>query len=166
MPAITLHGAAEQVRALLDQIDAETGALPDGFEEARALVASRAVAVVAYVLETERQAADVAAYVREVSARLKTAERRIEWLRTYLGEHMNAAGITEIKDERGIFKASLQRERDEAVEIFDEAQLPADYLREVPARYEPDKALVKRALKDGYDVPGARLVLRDRLTIR
>lgn len=98
--------------------------------------------------------------------KVKTQERRQDWLRRYLQEHMSAAGISEITDERGIFKASLSVGRDEAVEVFDEAQLPEDYLREVPAKFEADKTLIKKALKDGYDVPGARLVKRDRLTIK
>ncbi len=44
--------------------------------------------------------------------------------------------------------------------------MPADYLREVPAKYEPDKALIKKAIKDGFDVAGAKLVKRDRLTVK
>ena len=79
---------------------------------------------------------------------------------------MAAAGVTEITDERGVFKASLSVGRDESVEVFDEAQLPQDYLREIPAKYEADKTLIKKAIKDGYEVPGAHLVKKDRLTIK
>lgn len=163
---ITLHAATEQVRALLDQIDTDTGELPEGFDEARELVAQKAVATTAYLLESERQIASVEEYIKDLSGQVKTAKQRQEWLRRYLKEHMAAAGITEIKDERGIFKATLQAGRDESVEIFDQDQLPADYLREIPAKHEPDKTLIKKAIKDGFDVPGARIVAKDRLTIR
>lgn len=163
---ITLHSAAEQVRALLDQIDIETGELPEGFEQARAIVATKATAVAAYLLEDEKQADMVEAYAKDLMARVETARRRAEYLREYLRSHMLACGITEIKDERGLFKATLAIGRDEAVEVFDESQVPSDYLVEVPATFKPDKTLMKKALKDGCEIPGAKLVKRDRLTIR
>jgi len=163
---ITLHQATEQVRALLDEIDPETGEMPAEFEQARAIVATKAAAVTAYVIETERQAEMLKSYAKEVIARAATAEARIKWLKTYLAQHMAACGITEIKDERGIFRATLQPGRDEAVEVWDEAQIPGDYMVEVPATQRPDKALMKKAMKDGFDIPGAKLVKRDRLVIK
>lgn len=162
---ITLHQATEQVRELLDQIDPETGELPEGYENARAMVEQKAIGCVAYLLEAKRHTVDVKEYIKELTAKVKAQEKREEWLRQYLQEHMTACGITEIKDERGIFKAVLSVGRDEALEVFDEAQIPADYLREIPAKHEPDKTLIKRAFKDGFTVPGTRLVKRDRLTI-
>lgn len=163
---ITLHQATEQVRELLDQIDPETGELPEGFDDARAIVTSKAIAVTAYILEADRTVASVKEYIKDLTAKVKTMEKRQDWLRRYLQEHMAAAGITEITDERGIFKASLSVGRDESIDVFDETQLPQDYLREIPAKYEPDKTLIKKAIKDGFEVPGARLVKRDRLTIK
>lgn len=163
---ITLHQATEQVRDLLDQIDPETGELPEGFQQAREVVTSKAIAVTAYILEAQRQVASVKGYAKELAEKIKTAEKRNEWLTRYLREHMAAAGITEIKDDRGVFTATLAKDRDEAIEVFDQSQLPGDYLREIPATHEPDKALIKKAIKDGFEVPGAKLVKRDRLTIK
>jgi hypothetical protein len=163
---ISLHAAADTVRQLLDQIDPETGELPEEYEQARAIVAAKATAVAAYVLEDERQADMVESYAKDLMQRVKTARKRSDWLRQYLQSHMTACGITQIRDDRGIFTARLEVGRDEAVEVFDAAQVPQDYLREVPAKYEPDKTLMKKAMKDGFDVPGAKLVKRDRLTIK
>lgn len=162
---ITLHQATEQVRELLDQIDPETGELPEGYDSARALVEKKATAVVAYALESERQADMVEEYAKELLARVKAQRNRTTWLRRYLAEHMTALGITEIKDERGLFKASLAVGRDEAIEVFDAEQVPATFMR-VVTKAEPDKTLIKTAVKEGIDVPGARLVKRDRLTIK
>lgn len=163
---ITLHKATEAVRDLLDQIDPETGEMPDGFEEARTIVQNKAVAVTAYIVEAGKSIESAKDYVKELQAKIKTAEKRQAWLEKYLQDHMAAIGITSIEDERGIFKATLQPGRDEAIEIFDEAQLPALYMREIPAKQEPDKTLIKKAIKDGHDVPGAKLIKRDRLTIK
>jgi hypothetical protein len=60
----------------------------------------------------------------------------------------------------------LSKGRDKAVDVFDETQLPDDYMTEVPASYVPNKKAIRSAMDDGFDVPGARLVARDRLTIK
>lgn len=163
---ITLYQAAEGVRALLDQIDPETGEIPEGFEQARAIVATKAQAVAAFVLDTEAQADMVEQHAKRLMEAAKSARKRTEWLRQYLQSHMTACGITEIKSDDGTFKATLSIGRDESVEIFDAAQLPQDYMREIPAESEPDKTLIKKAMKDGFDVPGAKLVKKDRLTLK
>jgi hypothetical protein len=163
---ITLHQAAEGLRALFDQLDPETGELPEGFEQARAVVATKATAVAAYLIENDKQAEMIEQYAKELMDRVRTQRKRSDWLRQYMAVHMAACGITKITDERGLFTATLYPARDESVEVFDAAQLPADYLREIPAKYEPDKTLIKKAIKDGFDVPGARVVAKDRLTVK
>lgn len=166
MSNITLHDATEQVRELFDQIDPETGELPGGLEEARQIVQRKAVAVVAYVLESERLADSAEDYIKDLQARVRTARRRVTWLREYLREHMAASGILKVTDERGLFSATLSIGRDRSVDVFDAAQLPSDYMREIPAKLEPDKALIRKAISDGFTVPGARIIAADRLTIK
>lgn len=163
---ISLYNAAQDVRELLEQIDPETGELPEGFDQARAIVATKAQAVAAFILENDAQAAMVEQHAKALLERVKTARRRSEWLRGYLRSHMAACGIREIASDDGTFKASLAIGRDESVEVFDAAMLPQDYLREIPAKYEPDKTLIKKAIKDGFEVPGARIVANDRLTLK
>jgi hypothetical protein len=163
---ITLYQAADSVRDLLDQIDPETGELPEGFEQARALVATKAQACAAFVLDNEAQADMVEAHAKALLERVKTARKRSQWLRQYLSSHMAAAGVISIKSDDGTFSAKLDIGRDESVDVFDSAQIPADYMREIPAKYEPDKTLIKKAIKDGFEVPGAKLVAKDRLTLK
>lgn len=163
---IKLYEAADAVRDLLDQVDPETGELPEGFTQARELVASKARAVAAFILENDAQAAMVEAHAKTLMDRVKTAKKRNDWLREYLRTHMALSGVLSIKSDDGTFSAVLQPGRDESVEVFDQAQLPADYLREIPAKTEPDKLLIKKALKDNFDVPGAKLVQRDRLVLK
>lgn len=163
---ITLFKAAENVRDMLDQIDPESGELPDGFEQARAVVATKASAVAAYMIEAEKHADMLEVHAKDVLVRVKAQRKRVEWLRQYLATHMAAAGITEIRDERGLFSAKLGVARDKSVDVFDADQLPRDYLREIPARFEPDKVLIRKAIEDGFDVPGAKLIARDRLTLK
>lgn len=163
---ITLHSATEQVRALLDQIDPETGELPEGFESARAIVQQRAVAVTAYIHESERQVASLKEYAKELAERAKRAERGIEWLKGYLLAHMQASGMQSITDERGIFSAKV-RQNPPSVVIDEPGLLPEGYWRQKPPPApEPDKTAIAAALKEGRDVPGAHLERGVRLEIK
>ena len=163
---IALYQAAQEVRDMLEQIDPETGELPEGFEQARAVVATKAQAVAAFILENNAQADMVEAHAKALLDRVRTARRRSDWLRQYLHSHMAACGVLSIRADDGTFSATLAPGRDESVEIFDAGQIPPDYLREIPAKHEPDKPLIKQAIKDGFTVPGARMVAKDRLTVK
>lgn len=163
---VSLYKAAADVRELLDQIDPETGELPEGLEQARAIVATKAQSVAAFILENEAQADMVEAHAKELLERCKAARKRSKWLKDYLASHMSACGITEIKSNDGTFKAKLDIGRDKSVEIVQPDLVPADYMREIPAKYEPDKTLIKKAIDDGFDVAGARVICKDRLTIK
>lgn len=162
---ISLYKAAEQVRDLLEQIDVETGEMPEGFEQARALVATKSQAVAAFIVENEAQADMVEQHAKALLERVKAARKRSVWLKQYLAGHMAACGIQKLSSDDGL-TVKLDMGRDESVEIYDPAMLDMHYLREVPAKYEPDKILIKAALKDGHDVQGARLIRKDRLTIK
>lgn len=166
MSNITLYKATEDLRDLLDQVDPETGELPEGLASAREVVAAKAQSVTAYILNVEAHIDLVKRRAKELADAAKREEKRLEWLRTYLATNMAATGITSIKSDDGTFSAKLERERDASVEVFDEAQLPVEYMREIPAKQEPDKKLIAKAIGDGYEVPGARIVKRDRLTLR
>lgn len=163
---VTLYSAAETVRHLLEQIDPESGELPPEFEQARAIVATKAQAVAAFILSNDHEADYVEQHAKSLLDRVRTARKRSEWLKRYLQEHMKACGILSIKSDDGTFAVKLQPEVDAAVEIYDERQIPQDYMREVPASFVPDKALMKKAMKDNFTIPGAKLVKRDRLTLR
>lgn len=162
---ITLFAAAETVRELLEELDPTTGELPEGFEDARELVATKSRAVAAFILANEAEANMVEEHAKNLLDRVKAARKRSAWLKEYLATHMKVCGIHEIKADDGSFRANLALGRDESVDIFDHAQLPVDYCAE-KVTVTPDKRLIAKALKDGYNVPGARLVHKDRLTIR
>lgn len=163
---ITLYKAAEDLMALLDSVDPETGEIVDGIDAARDVVSKKAISVVAYLKDTESKIGYLESAARDIQDRIKKQKKRNEWIRGYLAFHMKQTGIKQISDDAGMFEAKLELERDEAVDVFDEAQLPDEYMREIPAKQEPNKASIKSALQDGFNVPGARLVKRDRLTIK
>lgn len=166
MSNLSLYEAADDVVALLDSFDPETGEYPEGFSDALAAFQGKSASVVAYILNRDLELEAIDGVIAKLQKRKKSIVSRQDWLRTYLRDQMKRTGTTEISANDGSFKAKLLVERDASVEIFEEGLLPADYMREIPASYAPDKKLIKKALDDGFDVPGARIVKKDRLEIK
>ena len=163
---ITLSRLADELEASLDQIDPETGELSEEYGHLRELVETKAAAVAAYALNSDAQADAMEARAKELAAGAKSIRKRGEWLRRYLLENMQLAGITEIKATDGSLRIKRYPERDSSVDVFQPELVPADYMREIPARTEPDKTLIGRAIKDGFEVAGCRVVKRDRLEVK
>lgn len=163
---ITLYKAAEELQDILNSLDPETGEIPESLDDARALVAQKAVNVVAYLKDTDSKADYLMAAAKELQDRAKKQKKRNEWLRQYLAFHMRQTGITHIKDESGMFEAKIEIERDQSVDVFDAGQIPDEYMRTIPETQEPNKSLIASDLKIGIDVPGARIIKKDRLTIK
>lgn len=98
----------------------------------------------------------------KIRARRKALESASERLRNYILDVMQANGLKKIKgNSRTIFTRST-----EAVQVDGNPQdLPNEYV-EMRVEYRPRKAELKKALKGGQEIPGARLETRESVTIR
>ncbi len=126
----------------------------------------KGMAVSAFALNLEAEIGAVRIVENRIRERRIALENKHERLLEYLKKNMAECGITSIKSNDGSFEAKLYPGRDKAVVIEDENQIPGDYKREIPARQEPDKRLIAKAIEDGFDVPGARIIRKDRLVIK
>ncbi|QTP32780.1 hypothetical protein B7759_01358 [Burkholderia glumae] len=169
MTTLSLYTLSSQVEQLLNDpsaIDQETGELSAELIEALAMTKDKGVSVCAYILNQESIVKAMAEHVMRVNKRAAAVERKIERLREYLAGNMKRTGVTEIKAHDGTFSAKLHIDRDSAVEIFDEKQIPAEFMKTPkPPEPKPSKADIAKAIKAGKDVPGAKLIKRDRLEI-
>lgn len=164
MSGLSLYEITTDLRNLLDNaFDPDTGEALPIFEETRALWGSKATGVCAYILNTEAEAVAAKFALERVKAMQEAAVRKAERLRAYLAENMKATGISEIK---GIgFTAKLYPDRDESVEIEEGAKFPAELCSE-PKDPPPSKSKIKAAILAGQPIAGARIVRRDRLTLK
>ena len=160
---ITLYRGSDEFSAELE-CDPETGEI-GGEYPLDILVQRNPIGTCAYVLNTDAQAAMVDAHIKLMQSKKKALQNNADRARAALKQVMQLTGVLSLKSDDGTFKATLQKERDESIEVFDSLQVPLDYTREIPATYAPDKALIKKAIKDGYEVPGAKIVKNDRLVI-
>ena len=98
-----------------------------------------------------------------MAARRKALERRVQSLKDYLLHAMQSTGIKKIE---GPYLRIGVRDNPESVEVFDAAQVPAEFMRQPdPPPAAPDKAAIKAAIKAGAEVPGAKLARSQRLDI-
>lgn len=102
---------------------------------------------------------------KEEEDRLKTkrqaVENKLKWLKTYLKDCMKLTGKTKFKS--GMFNFSIQK-NPVSVNINNKKILPEDYLISRPPKV--NNTLLKKALKDGIEVPGAELKQTEGLRIR
>lgn len=169
MTALSLYTLSNEVERLLsseDAFDAETGELSPALVEALDATKDKAANVCAFILNRDAEIVAIEQHEAKVAARKAVLVGQQEKLRAYLAANMKRTGIPEIAANDGTFKATLYLDRDSSVEVFDEKQIPASFMSK-PKTPEPKpaKAEIMKALKAGTDVPGAKIVKRDRLTI-
>ena len=160
---ITLYRGASEFSADL-LIDEETGEIGGDFP-LDVLVQRNPIGTCAYVLNTDAQVSMIDAHIKLMQAKKKALQNNTERARVALKQVMQLTGVTSIKSNDGLFKATLYKECNVSTKIENESQIPPDYFREIPATSEPDKVKIKKALLAGFDVPGATLDRKDRLAI-
>jgi hypothetical protein len=161
---LILYRGAETIIAEI-QVDPDTGEIGAEFP-VELLVQRNPIGCAGYVLHTLSQAKVIKDRIGELQKMLKATESRAERVKQSLKEVMQMTGTLSIASDDKTFKATLYKERDKSIEVFDENQIPGDYMREIPATYAPDKKLILAAIVDGFEVPGAKLVKNDRIEIK
>lgn len=144
-------------------VDQDTGEI--GSDNLELLVSRNPIGTCAFVLNTLASADMIDAHIQQMQAKVKALRNNAERAKEALKYAMKQTNVLKIESDDKTFKAVLSIGRDKSVEIFDEKQLPQEYLREIPVSYAPDKALIKKSIEDKFEVPGARIVEKDRLTL-
>jgi hypothetical protein len=164
MSNITLFDAAQGVREALATVDPETGELTDAYTESRELFEAKGAACVAYAVEEAGTIDAADKMVKAMAERVAARKARLARFHAYLADCMKATGITKLSADQ-LVTATLYPDRDESVEIDEGAEFPLSLCNE-PKPPAPSKSLIKAAIMAGEPVAGARIVRRDRLTIR
>ena len=103
-------------------------------------------------------ASDSDAYDREIKrmqARKNTIDKNRMWLVDYLRNNMILSGVTKIESD--VFSATL-RAPTVIVDLVEPSLVPAPYrTEETVVQVKIDKAMIKKDLKSGKDIPGAKL---------
>jgi len=153
-----------QTAELLADMDLDPQTVTDTLEAAAFPVEQKAVQVAAFIRNLEASAEQIKQAEKAMADRRKAIEARAAHVKDYLLHNMRACGFTKVTHPNFVIAV---KQNPESVVIEDERQIPMDYMRqpETPPPV-PDKALIKQAIKDGYEVPGAKLMRSVRLDIK
>lgn len=161
---MTIYDIDARIAAILNQVDAETGEIPDeAFEELDALTDARENKIdnaACMVLDLLADAKKIREQEIVLAERRKALENRAERIKKYVeyatdGEAFSSPRV------KVAYRKSEAVELDSA--LFWEAP-DAAYIRQKDP--EPDKTAIKAALKAGAVIPGASLVERMSMTIK
>lgn len=162
----SLYEIDSNIRAFIDRIfDAadENGEVDIDLSELEELKEERRVKLENIALYAKNCASEASAIKNEeiiLAERRKRLERKCERLEGILKQSMMENGEKELSSPR--FRAKIRDS--EATEITDEAALPEEYII-TKVETKPDKTAIKKALKDGKAVAGARLIINHNLKI-
>ena len=97
---------------------------------------------------------------KALSERRKSIEGRVDSLKKYILSNMEAG--EKVNDAQ----AQIGTRKSEAVEILNEMLIPKELCNHVPESWRVDKAAIKKAIKSGKDIEGAKVVQRLNLTVK
>ena len=144
-------------------VDPETGEIStQGLD---LLVQRNPIGTCAFILNSNANAEMIKNHIKDMQAKLKSIENNAERATQALKYVMQQTNTVKVESTDKTFKAVLSTGRDCSVDIYEADEIPEEMQKTIPASYPPDKAKIKKALLDGQDVPGAKLVYNDRLTI-
>jgi hypothetical protein len=109
--------------------------------------------------QSESDAID--AEIKRLKSMKESRDKKVTWLTESLKKAMLVSGIEKI--ESPLFKISLRRS--EAVEVEIPEALPVDW-QVKKVTITADKVAIKKAIKEGYSITGARLVENFNLSIK
>ena len=163
---VSLYRAAADVQQRISLCVDEDGVIDtDKLDMIEATFKERAVAVVAVYKGKGHTVDTLKRYLAEIEAQIKREETNQARLKDYLQACMLMTGTESIKSDDGLLTATLYRDRDESVELDEGAEFPAALCND-PKPPAPSKTKIKNAILAGEAVAGARIVRRDRLTIK
>ena len=172
--SITLYQSALDVQHKIALcVDTDTGEIDfDKLHAIEATFLNKGVAVTAVIKTLQNQmlglAAQQANLIEQYSAGIQRLAKQEARLHDYLRDAMKATGISNIKSDDGLLEATLYLDRDESIELDEGAQFAESLLnpQKPPPPRTPSKTLIKAAILAGEAVNGARIVRKDRLTIK
>lgn len=153
-----------EAAAKLADLDLDDQTIADTLEGLSGDLEAKVVNVAMAARNFEAAAAQIKDAEAAMAARRKVLENRAANIRRYLMNCLQAVGIKKIESPH--FAVAV-KSNPVAVDVFDAAQIPADFTRPPePQAPTPDKAKIKEALQAGREVSGARLVTGRRLEIK
>lgn len=163
--SLRLYEIADQYQSVLSNLyDHETGVVDETalekINELTDTLETKCINVTKFFKTLEMAAEGIEKERKAMQAREQALKKQISSLRDYLKFNMEKCGISKIECPQ--FILSVQKNPSK-LEIYDEGMIPPQY--EVMT-LSLDEAKIKEELKNGKEIPGARLVQGTSLRIK
>ncbi len=152
-----LYELTDQFREISELEDVPQDAIEDTLEAVEMEIHDKMANIVLMVKNLQASNAMIKNEVDNFNARIKSNKSKIEWLSNYLKFNMHKLDYK--KFERGAHLVSLTKGRD--VVLIENADKLPDYFVSIHTEIKPDKKSILTALKNGDEVPGARIETND-----
>jgi len=145
--------------AILDCVDAETGEIfdMDKFEELSLTRDAKVENICLWIKNLKAEAEALKAEKDAFAARQKAAENKMESLKRYISGYLEGTSFESAK-----VKVSFRKS--ESLEILEGAVIPDEYLKFKEP--EVNKTDLKKAIKEGLQLPGVSIVENQNIQIK
>jgi hypothetical protein len=170
MSALSMYTMAAEYRQMVEHLmstqdDVQT--IEDTIDGELYPLEMKAQGVGYAVKNLEATAAAIKGAEQEMATRRKAIEKRAEALKEYAKTCLEIAGISKLDTPH--FALTIKK-NPPSVDVWDERQIPAEFMRlpepPPPPIAVPDKTKIKEAIKAGREVPGAQMAQGSRLEIK
>ena len=166
---MSLYTIDREIQALIDSIydsvdeNGEVNIDLTALVELKAERQTKCENIALYIKNCDAEAAAIQAEIESLEKRKARLERKSEGLRGILISSMIANKDTELSSPR--YRATIKTS--ETTEIVDKKLIPKEFIRvTIPEpKEDPDKVAIKKAIKAGKEVAGARLVTNRKVKI-
>lgn len=151
MSLYEMSSTAKQLYELLESGDIDEQILLDTMESIGASAKLEDYVHVTKSFEAEIKMYD--AEIKRLTENKRILQNRIEYMKAKMIEFMQATGQKTAN--AGTFKLTMRENKSCEIENID--LIPLQYMREIPAKFEPDKKAILAKLRSGEKISGARL---------
>jgi hypothetical protein len=149
--------------SLLDDPEMPEEAVSDTLEAIEGDFSGKGVAVVAWIKNSQAEAAVIDEEVKKLQARSKALKNKTENAKGYLLHQMQKVGSEEVKD--AIHGAKIRKDGSKSVVVDNIDSLPREYVK-TKTTETADKTAIKKAIQEGAKIEGAHIETKDTLTIK
>ena len=145
-------------QGILECIDFETGEIidPDRLENLQMERSQKIENVVLWIKNLESDALAIKAEKEALAKRQVAALAKAEQLKAWLGKALEGQKFSTAR-------CAVSFRKSEKTVVFDEGMVPSEYTK---TKIEPDVVAIKKALKEGFEVSGCRLVESQNVQIK
>ncbi len=161
----TLHEMSKEYASLYEMAsdpDADLESFGMAIDDLKDEIGAKVDGVVAVIRNLEALRDGIEAHIEKQAKRATAADNRAKWLKRYLMDCLETIGEKRIVSPSADVSIVNNPAR---VEIYSYADLPEEYVVEKKT-YQPDKTMIKKALLEGHEVPGASILKDKRISIK